>query len=665
MWATRLQYVVFFMVAFEIGAVLPLHAAQPANTQTAPAISAVPAQIPANQPTQAGQPTTIPVVTTPSVAQPSMQNRQTPVASPASTAPTTAPAPQQTASQAAVAQPQPTASASAVAETAQPITPPSEVKVEGSAANQAAQAEMPQVPLAAASEVTGLPIPAEEKAAPIPSAPALEPVKTPQEEALGEEANIIGIDTVELQDAQGNWLFKRLWWERAEDKYEKIRKQVASIMESRGQFFEKRTDAEKDIFDKLYQEIGFERGELDELINRLIDRMNRLREREGTLDEKEREFYAQLQAEKKSLDVIKANVNTIYALEGSIDEVVSRLMETINKVRQYEQDAWQNFKDIARVLDDRKAKEMFYKIDAIWRNVTSLKEYIETRLSSHFDQLLAKSTQETNRVAQSLAELKEKGLDLQKQEEAILQYERDKEAARIKAIETARRQAEEAAKEEEKAEEGFFTSYIWNPIKAVITWPYYAIFGESEEEDSEENETTPARKTQESSAKSGKESAPVAEQKKQSLPESQNSQEQEAETEEDKGFLENYILDPLKYIWDKVIYLVTWPYYALVGTTEEEAGAAVVKPTTAVQQSQESSKVQEVQPAQAETNPAQQIAKEPVVPAEQKNESPAVQQPQLEQSVPAESATVTPAPASEQQQLVIEIPTSASQAAAQ
>ena len=83
------------------------------------------------------------------------------------------------------------------------------------------------------------------------------------------------------------------------------------------------------------------------------------------------------------MEALKANVNTINALENSIDDVLAKLMETINRVREYEQEAWQNFKDIARLLDDRKAKEMFYKIDATWRNVTSLKEYIQTRTLYH------------------------------------------------------------------------------------------------------------------------------------------------------------------------------------------------------------------------------------------------------------------------------------------
>lgn len=551
MWVTRLHNVIFSTIAPVLLLISSINASQPvADAATVNNAQPATQSQAAVAPVQNPAPANVEGAATPasaSTSTPTVNQAPTPTVEQAGAADTAAPKTDTQPTAAPVATPATTQ----VAPVASPADSTATGSVQGQAVQQPASVEKPI-----------------EKPAVIPSEPAPEVVKTPQEEALGDDASIIGIDTVELQDAQGNWLFKRLWWERAEDKYEKIRKQVASIMESRGQFFDKRNNAEKNIFDKVYQEIGFERGELDELINRLIDRMNKLREREGTLDEREREFYAQLQAEKKSLDTIKTNVNAINVLENSIDEVVAKLMETINRVREYEQEAWQNFKDIARVLDDRKAKEMFYKIDAIWRNVTSLKDYIQTRLSAHFDQLLAKAQEETDRVAKSIQELKEKGLDLQKQEEAILQYDREKETARIRAIEDERRRAQEEKEEAEKEEEGFFTSYVWNPIKSIITWPYYAIFGQSEEDEDEET-TSKLVETEKTEPviqeKKVDQQKPLVSEKQSSL-----ETESEAESQEEKGFIENYILDPLKYMWDMIVYLVTWPYYAIVGSSQEE-----------------------------------------------------------------------------------------------
>src|SRR5579872_3599284 len=68
--------------------------------------------------------------------------------------------------------------------------------------------------------------------------PVIEDVTAKAEEMV--PSSPIGIDTVSLEEPQGNWLFKRIWWERAEERYEKIRNLVTAIWESRTQFFNKR-----------------------------------------------------------------------------------------------------------------------------------------------------------------------------------------------------------------------------------------------------------------------------------------------------------------------------------------------------------------------------------------------------------------------------------------
>src|SRR5579864_2839891 len=44
-----------------------------------------------------------------------------------------------------------------------------------------------------------------------------EPTETVADTNVFDEEEPAGIDTVSLEDAQGNWLFKKIWWERAEN----------------------------------------------------------------------------------------------------------------------------------------------------------------------------------------------------------------------------------------------------------------------------------------------------------------------------------------------------------------------------------------------------------------------------------------------------------------
>ena len=64
-------------------------------------------------------------------------------------------------------------------------------------------------------------LPTEPQSIEIPAVPepTIEDASTIIEEAPSQRS--LGIDTVSLEDPQGNWLFKRIWWERAEDAMKK------------------------------------------------------------------------------------------------------------------------------------------------------------------------------------------------------------------------------------------------------------------------------------------------------------------------------------------------------------------------------------------------------------------------------------------------------------
>jgi predicted RecB family endonuclease len=79
--------------------------------------------------------------------------------------------------------------------------------------------------------------------------------------------------------------------------------------------------------------------------------------------------------------------------DEDVEKAILTLVEQISKLRNYEQEAWQDFKDIARVLDDKKAREHFYRVDGVWRNVQEIQRYIEGDFSNSFDRLVEQVTQ--------------------------------------------------------------------------------------------------------------------------------------------------------------------------------------------------------------------------------------------------------------------------------
>lgn len=285
-------------------------------------------------------------------------------------------------------------------------------------------------------------------------------------------SQIEGLDTVSVKEPEGNWLLKRIWWEKANKKYEKIKDAVSKIIDSRAAFFEKRNNLEKAVLNPFYTEIGLKSGQISEIVNALIERMKQEREENVTLDVKEREFLEFLKTEESSLKQIDADINGIKALDDSIDQDLTRLDEQISRSKRYEENAWQLFSAIAKELSHKKAREFYYKMDALWQNVKSIDEYIKGAFSNHFDSIIENANSQVNRIKEMSAKFKEKGVDLKKKYKEIILKKGPSEKEKQEA---AKAQAEKEAKEaEEKAaqERGML-----GKILDAIAWPFKKAWG--------------------------------------------------------------------------------------------------------------------------------------------------------------------------------------------
>ncbi len=233
----------------------------------------------------------------------------------------------------------------------------------------------------------------------------------------------LGIDTVDLAEPQGNWLFKRIWWERAEERYEKINQLVQKMMEMRVNFFVKRADLDKKVLDPFYLQVGMNHSELLLTITMLIEQLEQEREDEGVLTIDQREQLELLEQERSAISQLQKDVESIQELDGSVDSALATLIETMNTMRQHERDAWVNFKEIARVLSEKKARELFYMIDASWQHIKKLRDYIEKEFGPYFAKLVIGVNEHIGNVQKEVDELKEKGIELKKSVELLTQKE--------------------------------------------------------------------------------------------------------------------------------------------------------------------------------------------------------------------------------------------------
>lgn len=295
----------------------------------------------------------------------------------------------------------------------------------------------------------------------------------PQEPATPEE--LTGIDTVSLENPQGNWLFKRIWWERAEERYEKIRTLVDSIWEFRSKFFIARNELDRNVLDPFYINIGIDRGELQIMLSEINDFLEKQRDQQAELSEEEAILYELHAAEEETLKQLQRDIEAINKLDHAIDDALGTLMDQINRVRNYESQAWNNFKEIAHILNDAKARELYYMIEGAARNIKDISVYLEREFFSHFNKLVKETGQHITRVQNQMEALKEKGISFKKQADTLEQKQQ-----------TVQDDEDEDEDEEilvQKPKLGWFAwigslfSKAFSSVWSIIRLPYDMIFG--------------------------------------------------------------------------------------------------------------------------------------------------------------------------------------------
>jgi len=225
-----------------------------------------------------------------------------------------------------------------------------------------------------------------------------------------------GVDTLTISGS-GNWLLKRVWWEKGQSKFESIKAVLEKIFDSRMDFFFKRSTIDKEL-NAFYLEIGFAQGELDEILQNLIEMIER--QPEEAVNDAEREMLARLHKNKKDLEQLKQDIANVAEIDGAIDAALTQMIDQINKCRKYEHEAWLRFKAIAQEIDDEKARELYYHMETLQENMQDVYTYLRGEFAQYFNDLLEKAREHMARVKTTIADLKEKDIALEKRVEAAV-----------------------------------------------------------------------------------------------------------------------------------------------------------------------------------------------------------------------------------------------------
>jgi hypothetical protein len=313
----------------------------------------------------------------------------------------------------------------------------------------------------------------------------------------------IDLDNTEV-DGSGNWLNKRIWYERAQAIFDEIRAMVSSAGDLRIQFSNE-VNAVGQKIDTFFETVYFTKAELDDKFKEMLIALDTEKKLVGDLSEEERNLQTTLKQEIGSVDQIGKDIKSIGEVDNKIDQTLIQALKTIDECRDYETKSWDTFKSIGKELDDKKSRNLYYQMNNYKQNIDQKMSYLKATLLPYLHNVLvAKIDSNIAKINETIGKLKTKGIDLEKimsktQEDDEAQFKAREKAASEIAVKKAldeeqaksKEAADKAAKELEEANKKSFTnvmnSYYEATIGKIVKFfndSYVSIVGEDAHKDS-------------------------------------------------------------------------------------------------------------------------------------------------------------------------------------
>ncbi|MEX0940887.1 MAG: hypothetical protein WDZ41_06025 [Candidatus Babeliales bacterium] len=303
-------------------------------------------------------------------------------------------------------------------------------------------------------------------AEPMPPVEPAEP-EVPEEKVL---PPVSEIDTIDIEEG-GNWLLKRKALEDTIDLIEQINAVFTKILEASTNYKIQRNKIDNE-FDLFASNIGFNLGELDQVLTSLMEDLQKEREEQDDLTVEEREIVATINEKKNIVEQLQKDVQALESLDNEIDNVVKTVDDQIKVANNYQNQAWRNFQTIKKILSDEKAEELYYRTESFFKSMQDIHRYFTSNLASYFTDQLQTMRNQMDKVKNEIQELQEKGIDLKQRFAKLEEEDEERERQREKEEqEEAIRKALKQAEQQRKA------TGIVSTIKYIVMLPFTIIGG--------------------------------------------------------------------------------------------------------------------------------------------------------------------------------------------
>lgn len=241
------------------------------------------------------------------------------------------------------------------------------------------------------------------------------------------------VPEVNTNQESGNWVQKRIWWEQAEAAFAQLTQANNQILQAQSDFFKQRTIVEKQL-DAILCDLNVTRENLVIFIDKLLELTNSVPAIENAIEtantditnksaskstsdyragDSASERLKQLAiSQQAGLENIKTYLANLKLIDDALDQVLEELNKQIDLCQDYEKQAWDDFKEIGRILNDKKAKILFYQVDGYQKNIQKILEYVTGPLRKFFDDQVTKTKKNCDDLNQALKQLSASGLDL-------------------------------------------------------------------------------------------------------------------------------------------------------------------------------------------------------------------------------------------------------------
>lgn len=305
----------------------------------------------------------------------------------------------------------------------------------------------------------------------------------------------INLDTTQV-DGGGNWLNKRIWYEKAQNVFDEMRNIVNGVADVRLQFSNEVNSVGHRI-DSFFESIDFTKGQLDEKFKEILTQLETEQKIIGDLSVADRDLQKIIKQELQVIDQIGKDIHAIGMIDNKIDEALAQAFKTMDECRQYETKSWDVFKGIGKELDDKKARALYYQMSNYKQNIEQKINYLKSSLFPYLkNTLIAKIDANIAKINQAMDDLKKKGVDIEQimhknQEEDIANFHKhehnsidaaahdekhleiEKTADTDKDVKATKLDSKTPKDDEKKM--GYYDQII-DRVKAVLHYGYFGIF---------------------------------------------------------------------------------------------------------------------------------------------------------------------------------------------